>query len=169
MKLRLALPTDAEEIGQIRVSAWRAAYQHFMPLDYLSALDPLANIDSLRVKLASPTDDFKLTVAEVGGLVVGFSIIGDPRHEAPRGNVELWALNVNPEYWRKGIGRRLTLHTVSEAASLGFNQIELWCINGNLPAQAAYENCGFKLAGKERTSTTLTGHPLHEVLYSKIL
>lgn len=140
-----------------------------MPPSYLAALDPLANLDSLRQKLAIPTNDFKLIVAEVDGLVVGFSITSELRHEARQGYMELRALNVLPAYWRKGIGRNLTMHAVSEAASLGFSGIELWCINGNFPAQAVYESCGFTLAGKERTSTKLTGLPLHEVLYSKQL
>ena len=167
MTLRPAIPADAGAIGQIRVAAWRAAYQRFMPESYLAALNPSANLDSLRAKLASPADDFKLTVAEYDGLVAGFSIIGAPRYEAIQGHMELWALNVLPEYWRRGIGRSLTLHAVREAAALGCRGIELWCINGNAPAQAAYESCGFTLAGKERTSSNLTGHPLHEVLYSR--
>jgi ribosomal protein S18 acetylase RimI-like enzyme len=164
--LRPAIPSDADAVGRIRVAAWRAAYRSFMPASYLDALDPLANLDSLRVKLASPSDDFKLAVAEVNGLVVGFSIIGEPRYETSPGCLELWALNVSPEHWRRGIGRSLTLQAVREAASSGCD-IELWCISGNLPAQAAYESCGFLLTGKERTSSSLTGHPLHEVLYSK--
>lgn len=169
MNIRPAVPADAEAIACIRITAWRAAYFALMPAEYLASLEPHANVDSLRRRIASPTDGCSLTVAELEGKVVAFSIMGPPRYESSPGCVELWALNVLPEHWRKGIGRNLTTQAVTAAASLDANRIELWCIKGNIPAQAAYESCGFVLTGRERASSSLTGHPLHELLYSKTL
>lgn len=169
IKLRPASVDDAEAIGNIRVSAWQAAYEAFMPKDFLNALDPLANLDALREKLAQPSDGFMVNVADVDGSAVAFSILGSPRYATHILSTELWALNVHPDFWRQGIGRTLTFDTVNTAKTLGFQCIELWCIYGNLPACATYEGCGFTLAGQERTSSTLTGHPLREILYTKAL
>lgn len=80
MSIRLAIPADAKAIGQIRVAAWRAAYQPFMPLDYLESLNPSANLDSLSERLTNPTKEFMVFVAEDEGNAIGFSIIGAPRH-----------------------------------------------------------------------------------------
>lgn len=169
MKLRPALVSDAEAIGYIRVSAWQAAYEKFMPQSFLAALDPLEHLDSRRKDLAKQTDGFVVCVAEVDGSVAAFSIIGTPRYPTNARVIELWALNVHPSLWRQGIGRALTLRAVDTASSLGFQTVELWCIHGNSPARAAYESCGFSLTGQERASSTLTGYPLHEVLYAKAL
>lgn len=166
--LRPATTADAEAIGQIRVSAWQAAYAPFMPANYLGSLDPKANLAALRAKLATPSNDFRLTVAELDGEVAGFSIVGTPRHDdAYEGHIELWALNVAPSHWRKGIGRALTLQAIGKSASHGFSGIDLWCIDGNVPAQATYESCGFVPTGIARVSSALTGYPLHEMLYVK--
>ncbi|MEI8573049.1 GNAT family N-acetyltransferase [Methylomonas sp. LW13] len=169
MSIRLAIPADAKAIGQIRVAAWRAAYQPFMPSEFLASLDPSANLDALTERLTNPTREFMVFVAEDEGNTVGFSIIGAPRYQTQELTVELWALNVSPAHWRQGLGRKLVDRSVAESFNLGFACIELWCIKGNSPAEAAYAGCGFTLTDKERTSSALTGHPLHEVLYSKIL
>lgn len=169
IELRPALVSDAEAIGRIRVSAWQAAYEAFMPKHFLDALDPLANLEALHEKLAQPTDNFMVNVADIDSSVVAFSILGSPRYATHIQSTELWALNVHPDFWRQGIGRALTFDTVNTAKTLGFQCVELWCIHGNLPACATYESCGFTLTGQERTSSTLTGHPLREILYTKAL
>jgi len=169
MSVRLARPSDAEAIGQIRVAAWRAAYRRFMPTEFLASLDPSANLSALRDQLVKPTSAFKVFVAECSGSAAGFAIIGAPRYESKPHSIELWALNVLPVYWRQGIGANLIHRSVGEATSLGFSSIELWCINGNLAAEAAYERCGFIRTNYERSSSTLTGHPLHEIMYTKVL
>ncbi|WP_020484964.1 GNAT family N-acetyltransferase [Methylomonas sp. MK1] len=106
MSIRLATPADASAIGQIRVDAWRAAYQPFMPQEYLEALDPSANLDLLAERLSKPTKEFMVFVAEDEGNTLGFSIIGAPRYPTQELTIELWALNVSPAYWRQGFGKK---------------------------------------------------------------
>ncbi|MCQ8119024.1 GNAT family N-acetyltransferase [Methylomonas rosea] len=169
MSVRLATPLDAQAIGQIRVDAWRAAYRSFMPLDYLQTLDQAANLDELAERLSNPSPEFMVFVAEDQGDTAGFAIIGAPRYQTLALTVELWALNVSPAYWRRGLGKQLVEYAVAESCGLGFARIELWCINGNAPAEATYVACGFTSTGTERISSALTGHPLHEALYAKTL
>jgi ribosomal protein S18 acetylase RimI-like enzyme len=169
MRLRLATFTDAEAIAHIRIEAWRAAYGDFMPSSYLGSLDPTPTIESLKAKLSTQDSGLSVTVAEHAQYVVGFSMLGSPRYEAGASTIELWALNVQPSSWGLGAGRALTLNCIEEARSQGKSVIELWCICGNLPAQQTYESCGFRLTGRERTTTGLTGHPLHERIFAKVL
>lgn len=169
MKIRPALPTDAEAIGRIRVDAWRAAYPSHMPPEYLASLDPKANLDGLRETLMSPEPPFVLSVAEYDHEVVAFSMSGHPRYQAEPGTFELWALNVDPNCWRKGVGRRLVQEVLKSARRSKPSRVELWCINGNLAAASLYESCGFVRTGAERTTTALTGIPLDEVAYAKAL
>jgi len=167
--LRNTTPSDAEAIENVRIAAWRAAYQAFMPPGFLAGLDPLKNLADLRERLSVQSMDFSVTVASRGPSVVAFSILGKPRYDAPPGSIELWALNVLPDYWRQGFGKTLTEGAIGSANSTGFKSMELWCIQGNTPAQAIYEKSGFTLTGQERISSHLTGSPLHEVLYTKKL
>ena len=99
--LRDGIPVDAEAIECVRIAAWRAAYKEYMPAKYLTKLDASENIERLRVRLASQDVDFCVSVAEKNNAVVAFSILGRPRYEAPCDTMELWALNVHPQYWRK--------------------------------------------------------------------
>ena len=167
--LREGLPEDAEAIENIRIAAWQTAYRDFMPRTYLSNLNPLQNIEALRNRLSSQNLEFVVSVAEEEGIVVAFSILGKPRYEASCDTIELWALNVLPEYWRMGIGQRLTKRAITSAAESGFKKIELWCIKDNVPAQSAYADAGFLPTDAERSSSHLTGDPLHELHYPKKL
>lgn len=167
--LREAEPKDAEEIGQVRVAAWRAAYWRFMPEEFLTALDPTNNLADLKKRLSDKSSNVILSVAEELGQVVAFSVVGKPRYEAADRTIELWAVNVLPEYWRKGIGSKLVERAITYSSRSGFESIELWCIKGNTPAQEAYKKLGFIESGQERSSSQLTGNTLHELHYVKVL
>ena len=167
--LREGRPQDAEAIENIRIAAWQTAYRNFMPMTYLSNLNPLQNIEALRTRLSSHHPNFAASVAEEDGIVVAFSILGKPRYEAPCDTIELWALNVLPEYWRMSIGKRLLTRAITSATESGFKKIELWCIKDNRPARGAYADAGFLPAGAKRSSSRLTGDPLHELHYTKYL
>lgn len=169
MNFRDAEPKDAEAIGQVRVAAWRAAYQPFMPKEFLKAMDATRNLSELRTRLVNQNSHFTLSVAEECGQVVAFSIIGKPRYEAPPKTIELWAVNVLPEYWRRGIGTSLVKRAIAFSSFSGFNSIELWCIKGNTPAQETYKKLGFIESGRERSSSRLTGITLNELHYAKAL
>lgn len=164
MRIRSARPIDASAIGRIRVAAWQAAYGAFMPADFLAELDPSANLTALRRQLAARAEPY-LSVAEQDQQLLGFSVLGQPRYPAPSGCLELWALNVVPEYWRQGVGRELLRDALQQARALRADRLELWCIDGNLAAQKLYESAGFVLTGSTRRSSDLTGHPLSEVQY----
>jgi len=169
MLIRSAIDSDAEAIGRIRVRAWRAAYREYMPAEYLANLDATANLDKLRMSLALPQPPFVATVAQIEEEIVAFSIVGASRHRPAADAVELWALNVEPDCWRMGVGRRL-VEAASQHAVLGAaSRIELWYIEGNAAASSLYESCGFKRTGEARTTSALTGHPLHELAYAKLL
>lgn len=166
---REAESKDAEAIGKVRVAAWRAAYRQFMPEVFLNSLDPANNLEELRVRLSSQSPDFTISVAEEREDVVGFSIIGKPRYQAAAKTIELWAVNVLPEYWRMRIGSGLVERAINFSTDAGFNSMELWCIKGNTPAEKAYRKLGFIESGQERSTTRLMGNTLHELHYVKVL
>ncbi|MGF1520989.1 MAG: GNAT family N-acetyltransferase [Leptolyngbyaceae cyanobacterium] len=76
--------------------------------------------------------DDKLFVAEVDGVVQGFVAYSDE---------ELTWLYVDPQFYKKGVGRALVRHTVADAASA----IELELLEGNTPALKLYLSEGFRV------------------------
>jgi hypothetical protein len=107
-RVRQAMPDDAPAIGQIRVAAWQAAYCGMLPDDFLDALDPLANVDGLRARLATQSSAWQMWVGEQFGGLAGFVVSGTPRFAAAGvGSVELYARNVHPAAWGKGLAQPL--------------------------------------------------------------
>lgn len=76
--------------------------------------------------------DDKLVVAEVNGIVQGFVAYS---------NEELTWLYVDPQFYRKGVGRALVRHAVADSAS----DIELELLEGNTPALTLYQSEGFRV------------------------
>ncbi|MEY2340816.1 N-acetyltransferase family protein [Acidithiobacillus sp. IBUN Pt1247-S3] len=169
MPTRIATSQDAEAIGEIRIAAWKAAYTGCMPASYLATLSSTDNLDQRREFLANTPNGVKVHVAEKSDIVVGFSIVGQPRYPTNPNAIELWALNVLPEFWRTGVGSELIQVSIKSVLKGPYSSMELWCIKGNMAAELAYQRNGFSSTHKERTTSNLTGHPLHEVLYSKML
>ncbi|NHQ85540.1 GNAT family N-acetyltransferase [Iodobacter sp. HSC-16F04] len=137
----------------------------FMPEDFLKALDPAAHLESLQTRLAAPSRDFYLAMADQQNQSLGFYVLGKPRFESSAHSAELWALNVAPRAWRSGLGFKLMQDAITMATHFAYQRILLWCITENHPARGLYERCGFKNTGETRSTTALTGHPLHEVCY----
>lgn len=123
--LRNGILADAEDIEAIKIAAWRAGYQKFMPADFLAGLDATQNIARLRQRLACQNRDFSVAVAEHEQVVTAFSILGKPRFEAPSTTIELWALNVHPRYSRMGLGLQLIENAIESSQAAGFESIEL--------------------------------------------
>lgn len=166
MNIRSANPNDAVAVGRIRAAAWQAAYRDVLPKDYLATLDPEANLDALRAVMASASPAFHVRIAEVDGAAVGFSISGNARHSTDSRIQEVWALNISPDFWRRGLGRLLVEDALERSARVKAARLELWCIKQNSGARRLYEACGFALTELSRTTSSLTGHPLDEVLYA---
>ncbi len=166
--LRLAEPKDAAAIGAIRVAAWQAAYSNFLPQSFLERLNPNSNLEGLRSQLAQQNDDFKVWLAEADQRVAGFCIVGKPRYLAQPKSLEIWAINVLPHYWRRGLSRQLITQIINDHKGQ-YSHLCLWCIKGNSPAERCYQQLGFIPSGQERSTTHLTGHPLHEIEYLKML
>lgn len=140
-----------------------------MPEDFLAHLDPTSNLSQLNERLTHQCREFTVSVAEKQGQLVAFSIAGKPRFTTDPAATELWALNVLPGYWRMGIGSGLIERAINYSVLAGFENIELWCIDGNDPAQQAYEKLGFMKSGRARASSQLTGNELHELHYFRRL
>lgn len=91
----------------------------------------------------------RLTVAELGGRVVGF-VLWSPALEAAwfepgvRRWAELCELHVHPRVQNRGIGTRLVRAAVRQARAAGFPAMYLETEGTNAFARRAYEKAGFR-------------------------
>ena len=94
--------------------------------------------------------DYALRVAELDGQAAGFAAFTDD---------ELAWLYVDPALSRRGVGRALVEHVLSEMG----RPVSIEVLSGNAPALALYESCGFcrtetltgKMPGNESYSVTV--------------
>jgi len=117
---------------------WRASLSNRGDRDAL-----LANPDAIALPLEQIAEG-SVFVAERDGVVAGFAALL-PR---PDGGAELDALFVEPDLWKRGIGRQLVDHIaeVARARSASFLHVV-----GNPHAEGFYLSCGFRVTGTVET------------------
>jgi ribosomal-protein-alanine N-acetyltransferase len=91
-----------------------------------------------------PMQGVTLTVAESGGVPVGFALVRAVADEA-----ELLLLAVDLAEQRRGIGQALLDHFIASALVGGAHRLHLEVRDGN-PAMALYRASGFSAAGRRR-------------------
>jgi GNAT superfamily N-acetyltransferase len=122
-------------------------------LDALQWRASLANPNDREALLAHPDaidlpaaqlEASQVVVAEHKGVVLGFAAV----LERDDGDIELDGLFVEPEYWRRGIGRALVEHCATQARKAGAVQLH---VIGNHHAEIFYRRCGFETVGTFET------------------
>ena len=91
-----------------------------------------------------PMHGVSLTLAEQGGVAVGFSLVRAVADEA-----ELLLLAVDPAEQRRGIGQALLDDFIAGALAGGGHRLHLEVRDGN-PAAELYRTSGFSPAGRRR-------------------
>lgn len=88
-----------------------------------------------------------LFVAEDGDRWLGLAG-GVIDEETPPGEVELVSMWVDPAARGSGLGRRLVEAVADWARAGGATRLRLWVTEGNAPAIALYQRCGFATTGE---------------------
>ncbi len=171
-RVREAEPADAAALGRLHVRAWQAAYRGIMPDDFLDGLDPVerGNMWARALGTARPGSSRLVVCTEPGDDPVGFAIVGPVRDSEASGSGlgELYAINLDPNVWGRGLGQRLLLAATAELSRLGFPAAVLWVATGNSRARRFYEAAGWAADGMERTDDSF-GPPIDEVRYRRLL
>jgi GNAT superfamily N-acetyltransferase len=169
--VRAAAVDDADAIGRIHVIAWQATYPGLLPQSFLDGLSIVDRQASWRHGLTQRlTDRSTLVVEDASGSVRGFTTVGDERGEAPHGPEvgELWAINLEPDAWGRGLGTALLRGAERELTARGQTSAVLWTVRGNVRARRFYEREGWALDGGVKTST-FGGTQVPEVRYRRDL
>ena len=102
----------------------------------------------LRDRLRSIEEGARVSVAEVGGRIVGYCAYGREAGDgAEPATGCVYALYVHPDAWRMGVGRRLLVYATEYFKAQGFGEVTLFVIEGNTRARQFYEQVGWKPDG----------------------
>ena len=138
--IRLAQLGDADRVGAIQVRAWQAAYRGVMPDTYLDELDVDDRAAYWRRQVLALLPGQRLKVIVEDELVVGFAAAG-PEHDGRDAGIgELYAINLDPRVWGRGLGRALLCDMTAELAGLGYREAVLWVVPQNDRARRLYES-----------------------------
>ena len=145
MQIRRAQPEDAAALARVHVAAWQAGYAGIVPESRLRQFTVEKREAVFRQMLSQ--DEGKTWLAEEGGEVFGFIILGTCRDEDVDASQtgEIWGLYVAPERWREGIGRRLQDFAEEHLATAGYAEAVLWVFEDNLNGRKFYEALGYTL------------------------
>ena len=153
--LRPVAPGDAEAMAKLHVETWEAAYRGMIPDDVMARNDLEQRRLLWRGLLVEAERLPLVEVALVEGgppaqqTLAGF--IWSRRIEQPEAafGAEIVALNVRPESWRRGIGRRLMAAAAARLAGLGAGSVYLWVFRENSGARAFYEGLGGRIVDED--------------------
>jgi ribosomal protein S18 acetylase RimI-like enzyme len=144
------------------VAAWRAAYAGLMPAAFLAGLDTERFRERWERRLREGATTL---VIESGGGMAGFCLRARSRDQDAGASVgEIIAINLDPVFWRRGLGRSLFLESVARLRR-DFSEATLWVVRENRRARAFYETLDWRPDGTERADSQLTGVPIPEVRY----
>src|SRR5690606_15007932 len=94
VRIRPAVPEDAEEIERIRIAGWRTAYRGILPDAVLDSLVPRAARHAERIRDPRGTGD---AVALLDGRPAGWIAYGPARDDdVPTGTAEIYGCYVDP-------------------------------------------------------------------------
>ena len=139
IRVRPARPSDAAGIAAVHVQAWREAYAHLMPADFLAALDVGRREAGWNAIIDDDSTD--VVVATDGSRVVGWATAGAGRDRDPVRDRELEGIYVLAAAHGTGAGQQLLDAVVADDPAY------LWMAEDNPRAEAFYRRNGFTRDG----------------------
>ncbi|HEX5563847.1 MAG TPA: GNAT family N-acetyltransferase [Sporosarcina sp.] len=138
MRVREALPGDAEGIARVHVDSWRTTYKGIVSESVLQNLSTEQRAENWRRGIGKNP----LYVAEdESGRIVGFATGGKERTGNYEADGELYAIYLLHEVHGKGIGKKLTQLIAQNLKEQGFTSMLVWVLEQN-PSKKFYESLG---------------------------
>lgn len=161
-QIRPATNSDVPRVAELVVETWRHAYAGLVPASFLAELDVHRIRERWEHHLLE--NEFSI-VATIRGDAVGVSTGGASRDDVDVQPIcgEVYSINVDPRYWRQGLGALLLSEGITCLRALGYREAALWTMADNERARSFYTSEGWFIDGGEKTTTSLTGCPIHEI------
>ena len=141
MIVRRAQITDASQLAEVSVNSIRATYERLVPNSVLESLSIKDNEAKFRQRIAEGHSH--MFVAEAYSQIIGFATLGDKVEKGEQGLTgQLYAIYLDPKWWRRGAGWLLWNEAIGCARSLGWIRLKVKTATGNTRACRFYEAMG---------------------------
>lgn len=140
--IRLAVPSDATELADVHIHAWREQYKGILPESYVEhlTLNFPRRVEMWRDIILIPRQSVTL-VAEISTGVIGFAYYRPAQDLAFEGYAQLDSIYMLDEYKRRGIGDLLITEGFDQLLGHGFHSVYCWVLDGHSSA-AFFERMG---------------------------
>jgi RimJ/RimL family protein N-acetyltransferase len=164
IRLRDALPTDAEELvpfrrelfGQTEFMLYGPGEYTQTPAEAAAQIERMAQIPTCRSLIAEVDQQF------VGMLGVVGSPVPRVRHAGTL------VLGVLRNSWGQGVATAMMTEAIRWAPTVGLSRLELFVMTTNTRAMALYERLGFNVEGRRRRAYVINGVAVDDYLMSYI-
>jgi SAM-dependent methyltransferase/ribosomal protein S18 acetylase RimI-like enzyme len=149
---RYAEVDDAAAVADYHVRCWQTAYRGLISDEVIDAMTVAGMTERWREFFSADRRETgrRHVVALAGGRPVGHLSLGPcrDRSDDEQSTIgEVFALYVDPDHQRRGIGRELLRIGHRILRQQGFERSVLWTVVGNDPAIAFYRSAGWSLDG----------------------
>ncbi len=152
--LRPAVADDLMSIGDLHHRSRLSAYRRFVPEYALAAVTGVMMGRYWTERWSYERDSHRLTVAERGDRLLGFTYLGPHDPEEPdsagAGVGELYAIHLDPAEQGRGVGRALMVDALTKLHAQGWRRAVLWVLAENTHARGFYARGGWISDGIER-------------------
>ena len=151
MKIREMEEKDLEAVSTICIDSFTKSVAGTLSLEGVSTFSEIASSDSILKRM---NEDNLIFVAECNGRIKGVIELKEGRHIA--------MLFVEPEYQKKGVGRKLL------SSALSYARVDTVTVSASLSSVPVYEKYGFECKGDISESAGLVYQPM-EIELNKAL
>lgn len=156
--IRKARLTDAKSIAMMHASSFIASLKLIVSDNDLASIDSEGFCERWAVRIVDQTQS--VYIAKDKNKIVGVIDFMLQTNQM----AEIMLLYVHPNYWRKGIGKRLMRYTMRLLSKQKISKIKIWALKKNSKARAFYESQGAYSRNTMRR-VRLSNINLIEVLY----
>lgn len=158
--IRIATPADALAVAAVHIRSWQAAYRGIFSDEFLDSLSPQQRAKRYSFDSRDPLGPRTVLAVEhveddngegaEREQILGFATTGPSRDADAPHAAELYALYVDPDSWRGGIGRMLMVAVYERFEALDASEAILWVLLGNAHAARFYSADGWQPDGSRR-------------------
>ncbi|MEM7119489.1 MAG: GNAT family N-acetyltransferase [Chloroflexota bacterium] len=170
--IRHPTSADAQDLAEIHVRSWQAAYRGLLPDELLNNLSVAQRLPFwTRTVEQNPTSVLVGVEGGENGRLVGFVSFGPSRDEDanPDTSAEIYAIYLLAESWGHGYGAKLWQAALARLQTESYQDVMLWVLKGNDRAIRFYQAAGFATDGGAKTENYRDIAELHELRYRRKL
>lgn len=136
IEIREANYNDINDIVNIKISGWKAAYKGILDDEFLESMSYEENYQNFKKEISDKDSLKKNFVILLDNKVIGYSKVSLLTNE--EFDCQIYAIYIDPNLKNKGYGTMLLDYIKNYFKNLGCKKMILWCIDDNIEGKRFY-------------------------------